>query len=285
MGRSKPPGRSCRPACPFQRLEDLAARVPARSVLAHRPRLLARFGGCSLRCSTQRPRGPVCWPGSLLLPAEGLPAADAHRQHPPRPPPLPAAALLQGCAQRHCALRDDGGGGCQAGRARLASPGLPSSVLSILVNTQATRVPRGRGSPSAGSGRRGLRCGSNPVPLLQRSLSSPPGHGSQAGCGPTHGPGGDRCDCQGFWYSCAGLLRFCWREWGGDTRGWGGWGHSSSHGGSGGGGGGRRVTALGMAKVWAGAERCPRAAAAPWGAGTGPHVCPRCCPRIVRVAG
>ncbi|XP_040386512.1 sodium-independent sulfate anion transporter isoform X5 [Cygnus olor] len=59
--------------------------------------------------STQRPRGPVCWPGGLLLPAEGLPAADAHRQHPPRPPPLPAAALLQGCAQRHRALRDDGG--------------------------------------------------------------------------------------------------------------------------------------------------------------------------------
>ncbi|XP_051491115.1 sodium-independent sulfate anion transporter isoform X6 [Apus apus] len=59
--------------------------------------------------STQRPGGPVCWPGCLLLPGDGLPATDTHRQHPPGPPGLPAAALLHGCTQRHRPLPEHGG--------------------------------------------------------------------------------------------------------------------------------------------------------------------------------
>ncbi|XP_074745677.1 sodium-independent sulfate anion transporter isoform X4 [Strix uralensis] len=62
-----------------------------------------------LRHRTQRPRSPVCWPGCLLLPGDGLPAAHAHRQHPPGPPHLPAAALLHGSTQRHRPLPEHGG--------------------------------------------------------------------------------------------------------------------------------------------------------------------------------
>ncbi|XP_059720557.1 sodium-independent sulfate anion transporter isoform X4 [Haemorhous mexicanus] len=58
--------------------------------------------------STQRSRGPVCWPGGLLLPGDGLPALQAHRQHPPGPASLPAPALLPGSAQRHRPLPERG---------------------------------------------------------------------------------------------------------------------------------------------------------------------------------
>ncbi|XP_076210259.1 sodium-independent sulfate anion transporter isoform X2 [Aptenodytes patagonicus] len=95
-----------------------AARVPTSCRPSRRPRLQAGFHSRSLCCSTQRPCGPVCWPGCLLLPGDGLPAVHAHRQHPPGPPCLPAAALLHGCTQWHHPLQEHGGvgGGSAAGR-------------------------------------------------------------------------------------------------------------------------------------------------------------------------
>ncbi|XP_051491116.1 sodium-independent sulfate anion transporter isoform X7 [Apus apus] len=86
-----------------------AARIPTSCCPSCCSGLQACFHGCSLCCSTQRPGGPVCWPGCLLLPGDGLPATDTHRQHPPGPPGLPAAALLHGCTQRHRPLPEHGG--------------------------------------------------------------------------------------------------------------------------------------------------------------------------------
>ncbi|XP_055552506.1 sodium-independent sulfate anion transporter isoform X3 [Falco biarmicus] len=67
--------------------------------------ILRRIGETSTQC----PCSPVCWPGCLLLPDDGLPATHAHQQHPPGPPCLPAATLLRGCTQWHCPLLEHGG--------------------------------------------------------------------------------------------------------------------------------------------------------------------------------
>ncbi|XP_051491117.1 sodium-independent sulfate anion transporter isoform X8 [Apus apus] len=100
-----------------------AARIPTSCCPSCCSGLQACFHGCSLCCSTQRPGGPVCWPGCLLLPGDGLPATDTHRQHPPGPPGLPAAALLHGCTQRHRPLPEHGGGhGGRAGRGPAHGP-------------------------------------------------------------------------------------------------------------------------------------------------------------------
>lgn len=86
------------------------------------PAALGRFSWLLSHCSTQRPRGPVCWPGCLLLPGDGLPAIHTHRQHPSGPPGIPAATLLHGYTQRHHSLPEHGGGGCLAGWQRMSSP-------------------------------------------------------------------------------------------------------------------------------------------------------------------
>lgn len=76
--------------------------------------LCPRFSGLFSPCSTQCPGGAGCWPGGILLPAERLPTADAHRQRSLWAPPVPPTTLLQGCSQRYRALQQDGAGGCRA---------------------------------------------------------------------------------------------------------------------------------------------------------------------------
>lgn len=227
LGGRSLPGGSCHPACPFLRLEDLAARVPACSVLpttpgswhifrvvlsaAARNALVVLFAGLVAYCFQLRGSQPLTLTGSI---PQGLP--------PCRLPPfskaepngtVPFGTMVEVGARL--------AGRCWPPQGCFLSPQHPCKYLSA----------PGKGQPlHLHSPRRGLQCRSNPVPLLQRSLSSPPGHGSRAGCGPAHGPGGDHCDCQGFRYSSCNSPG----GRGGDARGWRGWGHCSSHGGSGG---------------------------------------------------
>lgn len=95
-----------------------AARIPIPA-----PPAAGSSHSCSLHfCSTQRSRCPVCWPGGLLLPGAGLSALQAHGQHPPGPPTLPATALLPGSAQRHRPLPEHGAGGCCSSAAAALLP-------------------------------------------------------------------------------------------------------------------------------------------------------------------
>lgn len=97
------------------------------------PWAAGRFHRCSLHFhSTQCSRCPVCWPGGLLLPGDGLPALQAHGQHPPGPPTPPATALLPGSAQRHRPLPEHGAGGCwHLPRAALPPPACAGSQPAL----------------------------------------------------------------------------------------------------------------------------------------------------------